>query len=329
MPRDLLNRYVWLVDTVRRYGRVTLRELQDLWGRTSFGQDSARRDADGRVVGGALTRRTLYNYRAAAADLFGVEIACDPGTNEYYIANEEPARGGGADRGPHGRSVTDWLLDSAAITDTLAASRDVAGRIYLEDIPSGRRYLGELVTALREHRRVRMDYGYFQRSVPRRGVVLEPYFLKLFRQRWYITGLNVGDRRIRTYSLDRIQALELMRETFQEPPGGFDADGYVRDSFGIVFEQGEACRVSVRADAVTAKYLRALPLHHSQRETATHEAFADFTLRVRLTPDLVQELMSLGPGVEVLAPESLRRMLRERLAQTLEKYPLEGEEKKG
>ena len=38
MAKDLLNRYIWIVDTIRRYGRISRRELNDLWSRTPYAE---------------------------------------------------------------------------------------------------------------------------------------------------------------------------------------------------------------------------------------------------------------------------------------------------
>ncbi len=52
MPKDLYSRYVWLVDTIKRRGRITRHELEERWENSGF--------ADG----APLCRRTLYNYRS-------------------------------------------------------------------------------------------------------------------------------------------------------------------------------------------------------------------------------------------------------------------------
>ena len=36
MARDLINRYIWLIDTIRRYGRITRRELDECWERSQL-----------------------------------------------------------------------------------------------------------------------------------------------------------------------------------------------------------------------------------------------------------------------------------------------------
>lgn len=297
MARDLLQRYIWLVDTVRRYGRISRRELDRLWCASRFSE------------GEPLPRRTLFNYRQAVEELFNVEIKCDPATYEYYLSDGDDA---------HNQGMTNWLLNTAATNDLLAGSRAVADRIFLEDVPSAREYLATVVDALRRHNPVRFDYHHFGRMHPSPGVVLEPYFLKIFRQRWYVTGREVASGRIKTYALDRISALTVEPETF-EPDPAFDPEEYVRNSFGIIFNEGEIKHIALRAGRREADFLRALPLHSSQQENV-HDGFSVFHYRMRITPDLVSELVSHGPRITVLEPPELIQMVKAELSAALAAY---------
>ncbi len=296
MSRNLLGRYVWLIDTIRRHGAITREKLSELWLRSPVSE------------GSPLPRRTFYNYRAAIEELFNINIECDPATYEYSIASGDPHREG----------MTDWLLNSAAMSNVLASVSDASDRIFLEDVPSARLYLSQVVTALRENRPLRFTYRPYTRSTPTHGVGIEPYFLKIFRQRWYVTGRNTADERIKTYALDRMEDVTVGDTTFTPDPA-FDAEEYVRDAFGIIFSQGEAKEIVLRTDPRQAKYLRALPLHHSQRESI-HDDYSLFHYRLRLTDDFVQEILSLGPRVTVVSPPELRAMVTTSLRDTLRLY---------
>lgn len=296
MSRNLLGRYVWLIDTIRRHGAITREKLSELWLRSPVSE------------GSPLPRRTFYNYRAAIEELFNINIECDPATYEYSIASGDPHREG----------MTDWLLNSAAMSNVLASVSDASDRIFLEDVPSARLYLSQVVTALRENRPLRFTYRPYTRSTPTHGVGVEPYFLKIFRQRWYVTGRNTADGRIKTYALDRMEDVTVGDTTFTTDPA-FDAEEYVRDAFGIIFSQGEAKEIVLRTDPRQAKYLRALPLHHSQRESI-HDDYSLFHYRLRLTDDFVQEILSLGPRVTVVSPPELRAMVTTSLRDTLRLY---------
>ena len=243
MARNMLSRYIWLIDTIRRYGTITREKLNELWMLSPYSD------------GSPLPRRTFYNYRQAIEELFNINIECNTSTYEYSIDS-------GDDR--H-ESMTDWLLNSAAMSNVLSSVSDVSDRIFLEDVPSARLYLSQVISALRENHPVRFTYRPYTRLNPTKDVIVEPYFLKIFKQRWYVTGRNVKDDKIKTYALDRMEDVKIEDDTFVVDKS-FDLESYVRDTFGIVFSQGEPKEVVLRADTRQSKYLRALPLHHSQRE---------------------------------------------------------------
>lgn len=296
MARNLLARYIWLVDTIRRYGNITRRQLDEAWQRSDWSE------------GAPLPRRTFYNYRVAIEELFNITITYNPADSTYSISDEDPSAGG----------ITDWLLNSVAMTNLLSDSRDVADRILLEEVPSAREYLPPMVRALKECRAVVMDYQPYTRRTPHSGIVLYPYFLKIFRQRWYVTGLNVREDKVKTYALDRITAMRVTDETYAIPDC-FDAQAYFRDSYGIVVNRGEVKEVLLRVDARQAKYFRALPLHHTQRETVS-DGYSLFSYRIRLSDDFVQEILSYGPSVTVVRPPELRAIVTASLRASLDNY---------
>lgn len=297
---SLLAKYTWLIDTMRRTGRMTREEINNRWLESSLSN------------GVEMTRRTFYNYRQAILDVFGIEIAFDNNSKEYFL-NES------GDPAPRGSgSVTDYLLHSAALSGMLSDARSISERIFLEQVPSARHNLAPMIAAIKANRQVRFTYHPFTRSRPSRGIVLEPYLLKLFRQRWYVAGRNVNEDKLKTYALDRLSDPEVLPETFVTPTD-FNPGEYFRYSFGIVVDSSTPRTVTLRTDPKQAKYLRALPLHPSQQEMV-HDTFSVFTYNLLLTPDLLREIMSLGPDVTVLGPPELRAMLTSRLRETLALY---------
>lgn len=300
MARDLLNRYIWLVDTITRHGRISRRELDACWARSPFSGGESR-----------LPRRTFYNYRQAVEELFSVTINYDPSTYEYYITEES---------GP--ANITAWLMNSAATSNVLQGSRDVADRIMLEATPSAREFLASCIEAVRDNRRLLFDYHPYTRTNPTRNVELEPYFLRIFRQIWYVTGRNTADGKVKTYALDRMSDLRVLSTSFTPPSEMVDPNLYFRDSFGIMVNHAEPRQVRLRTDERTAKYLRALPLHSSQQEEMCN-GYSVFTYRLRLTSDFVAEILSRGPSITVLAPRELRTMVTDALRASLANYSTE------
>ncbi|MGN0211463.1 MAG: helix-turn-helix transcriptional regulator [Muribaculaceae bacterium] len=297
MGRGLINKYIWIIDTVQRYGRITRSELNRLWLKSDISN------------GEQLVRRTFYNYREGIAEVFNVEIECDPSTFEYYIK----------DGGEQADKMRNWLLDAASMTGMLSNSRDIADRIVLEDVPSARKNLPVMIQAMKENRRIKFTYKPYSRVNPTPNVVLEPYFVRLFKQLWYVIGYNVKDRKIKTYSLDRMDATIILSDTFTLPED-FNASMFFNDNFGIMTSRGVPKRVVLRVSSNQAKYLRALPLHHSQREEAVHDAYSLFSYHLYLTFDFIKELLSLGSSVTVVSPPELRVQLLDELRKTLANY---------
>lgn len=296
MARDLFSRYVWILETIKRYGRISREELDNCWRRSQFSE------------GDPLPRRTFYNYRLAIEELFKITIAYSVSDNVYYIEEEDQ----------QDSELTEWLLNSASMTNLLSDSRDVSSKIVLEEVPSARQYLNELVNALKDSHPVTFDYQPYTRTQPNCGINVEPYFLKIFRQRWYLTGRNVRDNVIKTYALDRMSNLTLCTSTYAIPDD-FDPKAYFRDSFGIVFNQGEVKNIVIRVEPRQAKYFRALPLHHSQTETVS-DSCSFFHYRLKISDDFVQELLSYGPKITVVNPPELRAMMLANLRDSLANY---------
>lgn len=297
MARNLVNRYVWLVDTINRYGRISLKDLNKAWLRSEISE------------GKPLARRTFFHYRDGVEEMFDINIQCDKSTFEYYIDNSDEENN---DR------LRSWLVDSVSMSGTLSNACEVSGRIMLENVPSAREHLPVIIDALKQDRRIRFSYKSYTRSATTTGIVLEPYFVKIFKQLWYVIGLNVKDGQIKTYSLDRISSLNILQETFKMPENINPAD-FFKDCFGIITNKNNPKRIVLRVEPTQAKYFRALPLHHSQQEEI-HDDYSIFSYKMRITYDLKEELMSHGASIEVLEPKELKTLIRTELERALKHY---------
>ena len=297
MARNLINRYVWLVDTISRYGRITLVDLNKAWLRSDI--------SDGKP----LARRTFFHYRDSIQEMFDIDIKCDRATFEYYIDDS------GSENNARLRS---WLMDSVSMSGMLSSVHDISERIMLENVPSAREHLPLVIDALKQNRRIRFSYKSYTRSLPTDGIILEPYFVKIFKHLWYVIGLNVKDNQIKTYSLDRITSLNLLQDTFNMPDDVKPAE-FFKDCFGIITNQNSPKRIVLRVEPTQAKYFRALPLHSSQQEEV-HDQYSIFSYTMRITYDLKEELMSHGASIEVLEPKELKTLICNELEQALKNY---------
>ncbi|MCM1319000.1 MAG: WYL domain-containing protein [Muribaculaceae bacterium] len=295
MSTESLNIYIWIIDTITSHGRITRQELSNLWQRSSHGD------------GNPIPHRSFFAYRREIERLFGIEIKCD-NAYQYYIENVD---------GEGKKDFRNWMLDSYALRHAMSDVRDVSDRIVVEKVPSARRHLSPFINAIRENKLVCFTYNGYTRPLPQDGITLKPFFLRLFKQRWYIIGQR-RDGSVRTYALDRITNLVTLTDTFN-PDEVPDPEAFFGDIYGITYSHAEARKVKLKVKPYYANYLRGLPLHHSQQE----DIFSDcsfFTYQLRITPDLVREIIAMGPEVTVLEPRSLAIMVANQLAKTLDNY---------
>jgi predicted DNA-binding transcriptional regulator YafY len=125
-------------------------------------------------------------------------------------------------------------------------------------------------------------------------------------------GKSEGYDDLRIYALDRIKALDQTERTFKLPKK-FDAAKFFEDYYGIIISDDDydVCPVALQVDSWQSKYLRTLPLHHSQVEVECNEEFSIFEYRLCPTFDFRQKLLSLGDTIEVLAPQELVYQMRD------------------
>lgn len=297
MSQIVIQRYMWFFDTVWRYKRITRGEIERLWLQSDLSE------------GNPLTRRSFCNYREGAEKLFDVNILCDTSTYEYYIEQAQPDKSS---------DLQKWLFDSLSVNYLMRHGADMAQRIIPEHIPSGNDYMASITEAMQEGRVIRMIYHAFWKMSAQK-VELEPYFVKAFRKRWYVVGYNRKDRQIKTYALDRVVELALTTDTFEFPADFVPSDYFVH-SFGVIRSDEHPETIRLRATMRQAQYLRALPLHHTQREYEVGDGYVDFVYNMYITYDLIQELLSLGREIEVISPAKLRNELCGKLQAALDLY---------
>lgn len=293
MAKDLFNRYIWLVDTIYRADGITFEEINEKWLRNSMSE------------GLDLPLKTFHNHRKAIEDMFDINIVCDKrGGYKYYIENADDMEKGG---------VRTWLLNTFAVNNLINESHHLKRRIVFEQIPSGQNFLTPVIEAMRDGMSIEIKYKSFWRQ-DEYTTEVEPYFVKVFKQRWYLIARNKIKDAIRIYALDRIHALSQTGNAFVVPKD-FSPEEYFYNSFGIISQDNCPPEiVELKVYGTQKEYFRTLPLHHSQEEVENADGYSIFRYYLSPTYDFIQEILSHGCEVEVLSPQHLRDEVRSHAA---------------
>lgn len=300
MVSELIDKYIWLVQTFIDAGErgLSLPEIADRWTARYGGED--------------YPRRSFNNHREAVAEVFGIEIACNRSTNRYYIDAGESA----VDK----RQSVDWLVNTFTVNNLLTLGKErLSGRVSVEDIPSGQKWLVSVMQAMLDNTEMELHYRkYLSEEEEVRHI--RPYAVKEFAKRWYIVAYSVEASSLRVYAMDRILSLTPTGEKFRMPKG-FQVDELFESSYGIYLPEGEEpVLVKLRTTLREAAYLQDLPLHPSQVFLGEKDGFCLFALRVIPNPNFIMELVKHGKRLEILEPASLREQVRQELRNALKLY---------
>lgn len=212
-----------------------------------------------------------------------------------------------------------WLLSTFSVSNLINESRKLKDRIILENIPSGQRFLTFVIEAMRDNKVLKIKHHSFWKDSVSTFEV-EPYCVKLFRQRWYMLAKSVSYGSIRVYSLDRILEMTDTGKSFTYPEELYPA-GYFYNSFGIIVDQAYPPEIiQLEVYGTKAKYFKALPLHHSQKMIFETDGYTQFQYYMSPTYDLKQELLSHGDEIRVIVPEHLRNEIKEIAERISAKY---------
>lgn len=311
MVSELIGKYIWLVQSLIASGDggMTFKELNEKYSRR-FGQ--------------AYSRRTFNNHRLAVADLFGIDIDCDRSTNRYFI--------------PYSGDVLDnnesigWLVNTFTVNSLLSLGKErLSGRVSVEEIPSGQKYLTAIMQAMEDGKELEIVYGKYS-SDSSETLHVQPFAVKEHEKRWYLVAFcheRAGaDRRNddinawRVYGLDRITSLQVTDVTFRMPKD-FDVDGIFSQSYGIYFPKAGQKPVTIRFKVTDeeARYLRDLPIHRSQvEENAAKGDGRIFRIRVIPNRNLTMEFCRHAGRLEVIEPEEVRLSVKEELEKAYKQY---------
>ena len=317
MAANLFGRYVWLMDILRRYKRLTFQEINELWQESGLG------------YGEELPLKTFHNHKKAIKDIFDVYIECDRKDGyRYYI--DEPER-------IEGNNLRSWLISSYATLNQIQADKKLEDRIIFEEIPSGQTWLTCIADAMRRNHVLSITHQGFGKPDPS-TFDIEPYFLKVVKRRWYVVarspyysernkeqGVKPSDVYL-VYALDRISDIQDTGRTFKMKKN-FDVHSYFEGCCGVITSNESSQKIVLRAYNGFADYLRTLPLHESQREIGSDDESTLFEYHLKPTFDFYQLVLAQGDQVEGLEPESVRNEMRNFAQNMLDYYTWKEEEK--
>jgi predicted DNA-binding transcriptional regulator YafY len=295
--RETLQRHIIIINRLRR-------------GDASFEEIVNKLELESELQGYDLniSKRTFQRDIVTIESLYGITIKFNFSRNVWYIEEEDNTEANAR------------LLEAFDTFNALKMTNRLPQYIdYEKRRPRGTENMNGLLHAIQNKLRVHFTYHKFWTDEQRTRYA-EPLALKESINRWYVVTRDVEKKKIRTFALDRLSDLEITDEKFKRPQD-FNVKKMFKYSFGIIsgvdFEPEEVLLTFWKPQA---EYIRSLPLHHTQKVVEETEKEILFSMKLYITEDFVQEIVSQGSRVKVLQPDSLIHDVKKYHQEALDLY---------
>jgi predicted DNA-binding transcriptional regulator YafY len=246
-----------------------------------------------------ISQRTISHDIQNIQSNMGIDIWYSRTRNGYFIESADM------------RSDVERYLDSFDVFTALSVNEDIPDFVFVEKYrPRGTHHLFSLIHAVRNTLQIRFSYGNFQDKTLSE-CHLEPYALKECRGRWYLVGRTVGQQDMKSYGLDRISNLVIMKVQFKKDASANLTEKF-RHSYGIDFtNEYPVEEVILSFDAEDGRFLKYMPLHHSQKIVKDTEEEFVIKLQLKITLEFVMEILSYSWSLKVIKPVTLQEQICE------------------
>jgi predicted DNA-binding transcriptional regulator YafY len=256
-----------------------------------------------------ISQRTLQREIKALSEM-GFEIANERKGDNRYFLQSRPETIGNNER----------LLEAYEMMNMVELAQQNQQFVFFETRKSnGHENFAGLLHAIK-HKKITnfTHHKFWDNSISERTV--HPLALKEAKGRWYLLAVDEKDSRFKSFGLDRISNLDINKTAYRTKYN-YDFKEMFIHSFGIIIEDEkdvETIRISLSFEQ--GQYVKNYPLHHSQKVVSESEKAVVIELQIYPTYDFVQELLSMGEMVTVLAPVSLINAMKNISESVTKKY---------
>lgn len=138
-------------------------------------------------------------------------------------------------------------------------------------------------------------------------IVISPYYLKQYNNRWFLFGRNHQYKKIQNLALDRILKIEDSKEIFIDNETDFNE--YFEDIVGVTNNENEEVqKIKIQLSDNIIPYIASKPLHGSQKISGNI-----LSLELKLNYEFESIILSYGENFKVLEPQKLVGKIKKRV----------------
>ena len=295
-----LKKCLYLINLLERKGALSLKEINDYYQYSSLYE-------------GEIHPRTFLRYREFIEETFPCYIDFDQRTGKYVLCRHKALIG-------EDDSLYDYLLSAYHIEGLTELALKHRDKIMLTEAPTGVENVQIILEAIDKNKGIECDYYSFNHKTVKHQLLI-PYFLRTWEKRWYLAAepdnIHHG---ISVFALERMDDIRLTEDKML-PSRQITVEEYFDGSFGVNHsddQQPETIRIKVYETQVD--YVRALPIHESQKEVETTPDWSIFEYQLVPCYNFYQQLIWHREKLEVLEPLHVREEIKMAIQKMLEHY---------
>ena len=296
-----LKKCLYLINLLERRGPLTLKEINDIYQYSSL------------YEGEDFQPRTFLRYKDFIEETFPCYIEYNARTSKYELHRHKALYG-------EDDSLYDYLLSAYHIEGMTELALKHRDKIMLSEAPTGVENVQIILEAIDHGKGIECEYYSFNHKTVKHQLLI-PYFLRTWEQRWYLAAEPDNYHHgISIFALERMEDIKLTEDKMH-PSNKITAEEYFDGCFGVNHsddQKPEVIRIKVYGAQV--EYVRALPIHESQKEIEVTSEWSIFEYRLVPCYNFYQQLLWHKEKLEVIEPSAIREELKSTLQKMLSNY---------
>ena len=222
----------------------------------------------------------------------------------------------------NGMPQFEWMNDLLPKLQQGSTSHQQKSIISFDSNPylKGIEKLADLFNAINYEKVLQITYQDFNSDQPY-DLILHPYYLKQYNNRWFLFGFNPEKNKADwNLAIDRIITLKEVKAKYLENTT-IDWEEYFEEIIGVTKPTNAIIEnIKLHFTSPTAKYIASKPLHGSQKSKWLTEDLFEVSLDVVINYELERVILSYGSSVKVISPRKLVYLIKKRLEDAQKLY---------
>ncbi len=202
----------------------------------------------------------------------------------------------------------DWVEEmQIRLEDTFKLKGNLQATVGFEQNPflRGLNNFTDIFNAIQNEVTLEIIYQGYKQAAPAE-IILHPWFLKQYNNRWFLFGFNEEYQTISNLALDRIISLTEKNIKYRKNHE-IDFDEYFDDIIGVTVKDGaQPEKLLLKVQKAVWPYIESKPLHGSQKVKEKSDTDVIIELSVQINHELIALIFSYLDAIEIIEPNSLR-----------------------